>query len=110
MTTAFLLTAQQASPFRRIPWGGSALRLGGSAIDGHDPQAVDAALNAAQKAKKPSLIACKTTIAYGAPTKAGSGKTHGSPLGHKEVEGARSRLGWPHGAVRRAAIYPGRMA
>src|SRR5262249_29134699 len=63
-------------------------------IDGHDPAAIAAAITRAQKADRPSLIACKTTIAYGAPTKAGSEKSHGSPLGADEIAGARKKLGW----------------
>jgi transketolase len=63
-------------------------------IDGHDPKAIADAITRAQKADQPSLIACKTTIAYGAPTKAGSEKSHGSPLGAEEIAGARKQLGW----------------
>ncbi|EJW12926.1 Transketolase [Rhodovulum sp. PH10] len=63
-------------------------------IDGHDPDAILAAIEAAQTSDKPSLIACKTTIAFGAPTKAGSEKSHGSPLGADEIAGARKALGW----------------
>ncbi len=66
------------------------------AVDGHDPEAVDVAIAAAKAADKPSLIACKTTIAYGAPTKAGTSGAHGSPLGADEIAGAREALGWPH--------------
>jgi transketolase len=47
-------------------------------------------------ADRPSLIACKTVIGYGAPTKAGTAATHGSPLGKDEVLGARQKLGWDH--------------
>ena len=47
---------------------------------------------------RPSLIACRTTIGFGAPTKAGTSGSHGSPLGAKEIEGARAALGWPHAA------------
>jgi transketolase len=65
-----------------------------SRIDGHDPQAIAAAIEAAQRADKPTMIACRTTIGYGAPTKGGSEKTHGSPLGADEVAGARLKLGW----------------
>ena len=65
--------------------------------DGHDPAAVTAALNAARKSDgRPTLIRCRTVIGYGAPTKAGTASTHGSPLGEKEVAGAREKLGWPH--------------
>lgn len=63
-------------------------------IDGHDPEAIAAAIAAAQKSDRPSLIACRTTIAFGAPTKAGSEKSHGSPLGAEEIAGARKNLGW----------------
>jgi transketolase len=63
-------------------------------IDGHDPDAIAGAIEAAQRADRPSLIACRTTIAFGAPTKAGSEKAHGSPLGADEIKGAREKLGW----------------
>ncbi len=65
-------------------------------VDGHDPEAVAAAIAAAQKNDAPTLIACRTTIAYGAPTKAGTAGSHGSPLGDEEIAGARKALGWPH--------------
>jgi transketolase len=63
-------------------------------VDGHDPAQIEAAIAKARLAGKPSLIACKTTIGYGAPTLAGTAKTHGSPLGEKEIAGAREALGW----------------
>jgi transketolase len=63
-------------------------------IDGHDPKAIADALSRAQKADRPTMIACKTVIAYGAPTKAGSEKSHGSPLGADEIAGTRTKLGW----------------
>lgn len=65
-------------------------------IDGHDPEAVAAALKRAQGADRPTMIACRTTIGYGAPNKAGSEKSHGSPLGADEIKGAREKLGWTH--------------
>jgi transketolase len=65
-----------------------------SRIDGHDPAAIACALAAAQKSAKPTMIACKTTIGFGAPTKAGKASSHGSPLGPEEVKGAREKLGW----------------
>ncbi|MEE2760495.1 MAG: transketolase, partial [Pseudomonadota bacterium] len=68
-----------------------------SAVDGHDPDAIEAAIHAARVADAPSLIACKTVIGYGAPSKAGSASTHGAPLGEDEIDGARDALGWPHG-------------
>ena len=63
-------------------------------VDGHDPKAVGEAIRRAQAADKPTLIACKTIIAFGAPTKAGSEKAHGSPLGAEEIAGARKQLNW----------------
>lgn len=67
------------------------------AVDGHDADAVAAAITAAKaNGKKPSLICCKTTIGYGAPTKAGSASSHGSPLGPDEISGTRNNLGWTH--------------
>jgi len=66
------------------------------AVDGHDPEAIAAAITAAQNAAQPSLIACKTVIGLGAPTKAGTSKAHGAALGADEIAGAREKLGWPH--------------
>jgi transketolase len=63
-------------------------------IDGHDHKAIADALARAQKSDRPTLIACKTVIGFGAPTKAGSEKVHGSPLGADEIAGARKKLGW----------------
>jgi transketolase len=66
-------------------------------VDGHDPQAIALAIeNARAATDRPSLIACRTIIGYGAPGKAGTAATHGSPLGEDEVKGARERLGWRH--------------
>ncbi len=68
------------------------------AVDGHDADAVTRAIRKARNVTdKPSLIACKTVIGYGAPTKAGTAATHGSPLGKDEIAGARQKLGWNHG-------------
>ena len=66
------------------------------AVDGHDPEAIAAATEEALADDRPSLIACKTTIGFGAPTKAGKSSSHGSPLGEDEIAGARETLGWPH--------------
>jgi len=68
-----------------------------TAIDGHDPEAIAAAIEAARQADRPTLIACRTTIAYGAPTKAGTAASHGAPLGGTEIAGTRQRLGWTPG-------------
>jgi transketolase len=66
-------------------------------IDGHDPAAIrKALLGAHADTTKPWLIAAKTIIGYGAPKKAGTAATHGSPLGADELAGARVKLGWPH--------------
>jgi transketolase len=66
------------------------------AIDGHDPVAIANAIEAARRSDKPTLIACRTTIGFGAPTKEGKASTHGEPLGAAEIMGAREKLGWPH--------------
>jgi len=68
------------------------------AVDGHDPDAVDQALEQARTSDKPALIACKTTIGFGAPTKAGTAGAHGAALGDDEIAGARRALGWDHAA------------
>jgi transketolase len=62
-------------------------------IDGQDPKAIAAAIARAQKSGKPSLIACKTTIGYGAPNKAGTAKAHGEALGADELKAAKEKLG-----------------
>ena len=66
-------------------------------VDGHDPEAVESAIAAAQDdAERPTLICCRTTIGWGAPGKAGTASTHGAPLGAEEVAGAREAMGWAH--------------
>jgi len=65
-------------------------------VDGHNADAVKAAIEKAKKTNTPSLIACKTQIAFGAPTKVGTSASHGSPLGDEEIAGARKALGWSH--------------
>ena len=66
------------------------------AVDGHDREAVAAAVQAAlADESRPSLIACRTHIAYGAPTKQDSADSHGSPLGEEEIAGAKKAMGWP---------------
>jgi transketolase len=62
-------------------------------IDGQDQAAIAAAITRAQKSNKPSMIACKTTIGYGAPTRAGTAKAHGEALGAEELKGAKEKLG-----------------
>jgi transketolase len=63
-------------------------------VDGHDTQAIAEAIRRAHKSDRPNLIACRTTIAFGAPTKAGTAAAHGSPLGAAEIAGAREQLRW----------------
>ena len=64
-------------------------------IDGQDHNAIAAAIETAMNADRPTLIACKTTIGFGAPTRAGTSKAHGEPLGADEIAGARKNLEWP---------------
>ncbi|MEM6649809.1 MAG: transketolase, partial [Pseudomonadota bacterium] len=64
--------------------------------DGHDQEAVDAAITQAKSSDKPTLIACKTTIGKGANEKAGTAGVHGAPLGEEELNFARNSLNWPH--------------
>jgi transketolase len=65
-------------------------------VDGHDPQAILKAIKAAKRADKPTLIACRTTIGFGLPTKAGTNKAHGEAPGAVEIAGARAALKWPY--------------
>lgn len=67
-----------------------------TSVDGHDHEAIHEAITQAKQKFKPCLIACKTTIGYGAPTKAGTAATHGSPLGEEEIAATRKALGWAH--------------
>ena len=67
-------------------------------VDGHNADAVRAAIEAARaETGKPSIICCKTLIGKGAATKEGSHKTHGAPLGAEEIEATRKHLGWNYG-------------
>ena len=63
-------------------------------IDGHNYDQIEQAVVAAQKSDKPTLVACKTQIGYGAPTKCGTSKCHGSPLGAEELAAMRQNLNW----------------
>jgi len=83
-------TTDQLKRFESAGW--NAVR-----VDGHDPEAISAAIARAKKSDKPSLIACVTTIGFGAPTKAGKSSSHGSPLGAEELKGAKEKLGWKYG-------------
>ncbi len=66
-------------------------------VDGHDVDAIDAAIEAARRERdKPTLIACRTVIGHGSPNKAGGHGVHGAPLGDDEITAMREHLGWPH--------------
>ncbi|MEP0074057.1 MAG: transketolase, partial [Marinomonas sp.] len=66
-------------------------------VDGHDPVAIKAAIEAAKaETSKPTLICCKTVIGFGSPNKSGSHDCHGAPLGDAEIAAAREFLEWPH--------------
>ena len=67
-------------------------------IDGQDHNAIAAAIETALQSDRPTMIACKTTIGFGAPTKAGTSKAHGEALGEEEIVGARRNLEWPYPA------------
>ncbi len=68
------------------------------AVDGHDAAAIDAAIAEAKTADRPTMIACRTVIGFGAPNKGGTAAAHGSPLGEAEIAAAREQLGWPYPA------------
>jgi transketolase len=80
-------SVDQVKRFEAAGWAGCR-------IDGHDPAAIAAAIEAAKKSERPSLVACRTTIGFGAPHKGGTEKAHGAPLGAEEVAAARQKLGW----------------
>jgi len=78
-------------PDRFLAYGWNVLK-----IDGHAPAEIENAIAKAQNSDRPTLIACKTTIGYGAPSKAGTAATHGAALGDEEVAGTREKLNWPY--------------
>ncbi|MEZ5854501.1 MAG: transketolase [Hyphomicrobiaceae bacterium] len=89
--TSLATSEDQIARFKASGWATAS-------VDGHDAAAVSAALAKAKADdSKPWLIACKTRIGFGAPTKEGKASSHGSPLGADEIKGARERIGWPHG-------------
>jgi transketolase len=85
--TELAFTDDRVMRFRAYGWAAER-------IDGQDHEAVAGAIRRAQQSDRPNLIACRTTIAFGAPTKAGTAAAHGAPLGAAEIAGARERLGW----------------
>lgn len=72
-------------------------------VDGHDPDAIEAAVRRAQKSNKPTMIACKTIIGFGAPKKQGTSKAHGEALGAEELAAAKTNLGITGGPFEVAA-------
>jgi transketolase len=87
--TSLSCSDDQVARFKAAGW--SACR-----IDGHDPEAIIAAIERARNNDRPSLIACRTIIGFGAPNRQGSEKAHGAPLGAEEVANTRAALNWPH--------------
>ncbi|UPQ89964.1 transketolase [Vibrio sinaloensis] len=67
------------------------------AVDGHDPEAINAAIIAAKADPRPTLICTKTIIGFGSPNKSGSHDCHGAPLGAEEIAATRKELGWEYG-------------
>ncbi|WP_045450072.1 transketolase [Vibrio owensii] len=67
------------------------------AVDGHDSEAINAAIEAAKADPRPTLICTKTIIGFGSPNKSGSHDCHGAPLGAEEIAATRKELGWEHG-------------
>jgi transketolase len=65
-------------------------------VDGHDQEAIAEAIENARTSERPSLIACRSVIGFGAPNKAGTADTHGAPLGDDEIAASREHLDWPH--------------
>ncbi len=65
-------------------------------VDGHDQEAIAAAIENARRTDRPSLIACRSIIGFGSPNKAGTADTHGAPLGDDEIAASREQLRWPH--------------
>ena len=68
------------------------------AVDGHDADAINAAIIAAKADPRPTLICTKTIIGFGSPNKQGTHDCHGAPLGAEEIKAAKAQLGWEHGA------------
>jgi len=78
-------------------------------VDGHDPEALQKAIETAKAmTDKPTMICCKTTIGFGSPNKAGSHACHGAPLGDEEINLTKAALGWDHAAFEVPAdVYHG---
>lgn len=88
-STDLAFTEDRAGRFEAYGWHVQTV------ADGNDVEAIDAALQAAKADPRPSLIAVRTTIGFGAPKKQGTSKAHGEPLGDEELNAAKENLGWP---------------
>ncbi|MBI1210495.1 MAG: transketolase [Alphaproteobacteria bacterium] len=87
--TSLTESGDQVARFEAAGWSASR-------VDGHDPEAVAAAIESAKASDRPSLIACRTIIGYGAPKKQGTASAHGSALGAEEAAAAKAALGWSY--------------
>lgn len=87
--TSLSCSDDQLARFKASGWSASR-------IDGHDPEAIAAAIEQARRSDRPSLIACRTVIGFGAPNRQGTEKAHGAPLGADEIAKTRAALDWPH--------------
>jgi transketolase len=88
-STSLATSDDQLARFRASGWAAER-------VNGHDMGEVAAAIARAREHDRPSMIACRTVIGFGAPSKEGTAATHGAPLGPEEVAAARVRLGWTH--------------
>ena len=88
-STDLAFTEDRAARFEAYGWHVQKV------ADGNDVEAVDAAIRNAKADPRPSFIDVRTTIGYGAPTKQGTAKAHGEPLGNEELNAAKENLGWP---------------
>jgi transketolase len=88
-STSLSCSDDQLARFKASGW--SACR-----VDGHDPEAIADTIEQARNSTRPSLIACRTVIGFGAPNRQGTEKAHGAPLGADEVAKTRAALHWPH--------------
>jgi transketolase len=87
--TSLSTSMNQAARFRAAGWNVQA-------VDGHDCEAVAQAIAKGRDSRKPTLIACRTSIGKGSPNLAGSEKTHGAPLGEEEIAATRANICWLH--------------
>jgi transketolase len=88
-STSLSCSDHQLARFRASGWMANG-------IDGHDPEAIAAAIELARNSDRPSLIACRTVIGFGAPNRQGTEKAHGAPLGAEEIAKTRAALDWPY--------------